>query len=293
MADTMRIIEEPRAMQDWALEQRRAGKSIGFVPTMGALHDGHLSLVRRCRADNDLCVVSVFVNPAQFGPGEDFEQYPRDIERDEELLRIQGIDVLFLPTPETMYPPGFSTRVEEKVLSKPLCGASRPGHLRGVTTVVLKLFNLVQPTRAYFGQKDAQQARVILQMVRDLAVPVEIIILPIIREPDGVAMSSRNSYLDPDQRREAAVLYESLQWARKTIDNGERSADTIVRGIRERIEAGTSARVDYVSAVDFETLREISVLRGTVLIALAVFFGTTRLIDNVIVRIEPTEESPS
>ncbi len=291
MPEPMHIIDEPSAMQQWALEQRLAGKSIGFVPTMGALHDGHLILIKRCRAENDLCVVSIFVNPLQFGPSEDLDRYPRDLDRDEELLGLQDTDVLFVPTPETMYPPGFSTRVDDKVLSKPLCGASRPGHFLGVATVVLKLFNLVQPTRAYFGQKDAQQARIILQMARDLAVPVEIVILPIVREPDGVAMSSRNAYLDPDQRREAAVLYRALVWARDTIDNGERSADTIIQGIRDRIGAAKTARIEYVSAVDFETFQELPVLRGKTLIAVAVFFGTTRLIDNVIVRIPPTEDS--
>ncbi len=290
MPEPMRIIDEPAAMQQWALDQRRAGKSIGLVPTMGALHDGHLSLVKRCRAENDLCVVSIFVNPLQFGPSEDLDRYPRDLDRDEELLRLVETDVLFVPTPETMYPAGFSTRVDEKVLSKSLCGASRPGHFSGVATVVLKLFNLVQPTRAYFGQKDAQQARIILQMVRDLAVPVEIVILPIVREPDGLAMSSRNAYLDPDQRREAGMLYRALVWAQDAIDNGERSGDTIVQGIRDRIGAATTARIDYVSAVDFETLQEQPVLHGKVLIAVAVFFGTTRLIDNVIVRIPPTED---
>jgi len=287
MTETMHIIEDPRAMQTWALEQRRAGASIGFVPTMGALHEGHLSLIRRCRANNDLAVVSIFVNPTQFGPGEDFKQYPRNVERDKELLRAEAVDVLFCPTPETMYPPSFSTRVEEKLLSKPLCGISRPGHFRGVATVVLKLFNLVQPTRAYFGWKDAQQARVIQRMVRDLAVPVEIVVLPIVREPDGLAMSSRNAYLDTQQRREAVTLYESLNWARKMIDNGERSAQNIIRGIRERIEASTSARIDYIAVVDLETLREVQAVQGTVLIALAVFFGKTRLIDNVLVQVKP------
>jgi pantoate--beta-alanine ligase len=290
MPKAIRTIHDPADMQRWALEQRRAGKSIGFVPTMGALHEGHLGLVRRCRAENDWCVVSIFVNPLQFGPSEDFERYPRDLVRDNALLERESTDVVFLPTPQTMYPPGFSTRVEEKALSKSLCGASRPGHFTGVATVVLKLFNLVQPTRAYFGQKDAQQARIIQQMVRDLAVPVEIVVLPIVREPDGLAMSSRNAYLDPDQRRRAAVLFQALDWARKTIDNGERSADTVVRGIRERIEAAT-ARTDYVSVVDLESLRDVSAVRGTVLIAVAAFFGTTRLIDNVIVHIEPPEES--
>ena len=290
MAETMRIIEDPRAMQAWALAERRAGRSIGFVPTMGRLHDAHLSLVRRCRAENDVCVVSVFVNPTQFGANEDFKKYPRGIERDTALLKREKVDVVFLPTAEAMYPPAFSTYVEETALSKPLCGTSRPGHFRGVATVVLKLFNLVQPTRAYFGQKDAQQARVIQRMARDLAVPVEIVLLPTVREPDGVAMSSRNAYLDPDERRQAGVLYESLEWARKAIDSGERSGDTIVRGIRDRLEATPSARIDYVSVVDFETLQDIPVLRGTVLVALAVFFGTTRLIDNVLVRVEPTEE---
>ena len=278
-------------MQAWALEQRRAGRSIGLVPTMGSLHDGHLSLVKRCRAENDLCVVSLFVNPAQFGPAEDFEHYPRDMARDTELLELLEADVLFAPAVEAVYPPGFSTYVEETALSKPLCGASRAGHFRGVTTVVLKLLNLVQPARAYFGQKDAQQARVIMQMVRDLDVPVEIMMLPIVREPDGLAMSSRNWYLEPAERREAKVLYEALEWARSAVDNGERSADTLVRGVRRMIEAMPSARADYVAAVDFDTLDEIEVLRGTVLIAVAVFFGTTRLIDNVIIRVEPTEES--
>jgi len=292
MTEVMRTIENPRAMQAWAIEQRHAGRSIGFVPTMGALHEGHLSLVRRCRAENDLCVVSIFVNPRQFGPNEDFEQYPRDVEHDKELLRAEAVDMLFCPTPETMYPPGFSTRVEEKRLSKPLCGASRPGHFRGVVTVVLKLFNLVQPTRAYFGRKDAQQARVIQQMVHDLAVPVEIVVLPIVREPDGLAMSSRNAHLDAAQRREAVVLHEALGWAQKAIDNGERSAQNIIQGIQERIETSTSARIDYVSVIDFDTLREVQAVQGIVLIAMAVFFGTTRLIDNILVQVEPTEESP-
>jgi pantoate--beta-alanine ligase len=280
----MRIIEDPHAMQQWALEQRAAGKSVGFVPTMGALHKGHLSLVRRCRVENDWCVVSVFVNPLQFGANEDLDKYPRDVERDKELLRNEGTDVVFLPTPQTMYPPGFSMRVEEKMLSKALCGASRPGHFAGVTTVVLKLLNLVQPARAYFGQKDAQQARIVQRMVKDLAVPVEIVVLPIVREPDGLAMSSRNAYLTPGQRGEAVVLFQALEWARKAIDSGERAADTLAQGIRERIEA-TSGRIDYVSVVDFETLRDVPVVRGTVLIAVAAFFGATRLIDNVIVEL--------
>ena len=299
MPKTMRTIEDPHAMQQWALAERRAGRSIGFVPTMGALHEGHLSLVRRCRVENDWSVVSIFVNPLQFGASEDLDNYPRDVERDTALLESESADIVFLPTPHTMYPPGFSMRVEETVLSKVLCGASRPGHFAGVTTVVLKLFSLVQPTRAYFGQKDAQQARIIRQMVRDLAVPVEIVVLPIVREPDGLAMSSRNAYLTPEQRAEAPVLFQALDGARKLVDNGERSADTLVRYIRERIgttsaeapaaaaeAAAPAARIDYVSVVDFETLRDVSVIRGTVLIAVAAFFGTTRLIDNVIVKID-------
>jgi pantoate--beta-alanine ligase len=290
MARPIRIVEEPHAMQAWALQERRAGRSVGFVPTMGALHNGHLSLVRRCRAENERCVVSIFVNPTQFAPDEDFERYPRDVERDKALLENEGADVLFLPAALAMYPAGFSTSVEETVVSKPLCGASRPGHFRGVATVVLKLLNLVQPTRAYFGQKDAQQARVIQQMVRDLAVPVEIVVLPTVREPDGLAMSSRNAYLTPDERRDAVVLFEGLEWARKAVDTGERSADTLVCGIRRRITAKSTARIDYVSIVDFETLQEIQRLSGTVLIAVAVFFGATRLIDNVLVHVEPAEE---
>ncbi len=262
---------------------RRAGKQIGFVPTMGALHGGHVGLIEAARAANGFVVVSIFVNPTQFGPGEDFTRYPRPLDRD--LVLCAGVDVVFLPDAAMMYPPGFQTSVQVNDLSNVLEGASRPGHFAGVATVVLKLFNLVQADRAYFGQKDAQQVRIIQQMVRDLNVPVEIAVCPTVREPDGLALSSRNQYLDAGQRREAAALNQALEEAAAKIKAGERSAAVIERAMADRIAATPGAVLDYVAAVDADSLKPITSLRGTMLLALAVRFGATRLIDNCMVAI--------
>lgn len=260
---------------------RQAGKQIGFVPTMGALHAGHVSLIEAARAANGFVVVSIFVNPTQFGPNEDFTRYPRPLERD--LGLCVGVDLVFAPEPQTMYPPGFQTSIQVKDLSNILEGASRPGHFQGVATVVLKLLNLVQPDRAYFGQKDAQQVRVIQQMVRDLNVPVGVVVCPTIREPDGLALSSRNQYLDADQRRAATALNQTLEKAEAKIKAGERDAGAVEKVMRDHVAAAPLAEIDYVAAVDADTLKPVILLKGRILLALAVKFGQTRLIDNRVV----------
>ncbi len=277
----MKLITDISEMQSSCLSARGEGKKIGFVPTMGYLHEGHLSLIRAARAASDLVVVSIFVNPTQFGPGEDLERYPRDLERDKRMAQEAGADVIFHPSAGEMYPENFSTYVEETRLSEHLCGLSRPRHFRGVTTVVLKLFNIVLPDVAYFGQKDAQQALIIKRMVRDLHLPVRIELLPIVREQDGLAISSRNEYLSPEQRREATVLYRSLMEARRLIGSGEREANRIKEIMKEIIESATDARIDYVSIVNRDTLDDIEEVKGNILIALAVLIGKTRLIDNL------------
>ena len=255
---------------------------VGLVPTMGYLHEGHLSLVRRAREDCDHVIVSIFVNPAQFGPKEDLSKYPRDLERDLGLLAPLGVDLIWIPTAEIMYPPGYQTWVEVEAITRPLEGTMRPGHFRGVTTVVAKLFNAVQPHRAYFGQKDAQQAAVIRQMTRDLSYPIEIVICPIVREPDGLAMSSRNVYLDPEQRRAATVLSRSLRAAQEMYDHGERDAEKLRRTIKEVLESEPLAEVQYVSCADYNTLEELEAVTGKALLSMAVFVGKTRLIDNLV-----------
>lgn len=278
----MRIIEKVKEMKLFSEMARREGKSIGFVPTMGYLHEGHLSLVRRARAENDVVVVSIFVNPIQFGPNEDYDRYPRDFERDKMLLEKEGVDCVFYPSVEEMYPQDFSTYVEETVLSKPLCGRSRPGHFRGVCTVVAKLFNIVKPHRAYFGQKDAQQFRVLRRMVRDLNMDVEMIECPIVREPDGLAMSSRNVYLSPEERRQALALYRSLKLAEELFTKGERDALKIKREMEEFLRGFDKVKVDYVEIVDEETLEPVSKIEKKVIVAVAAWVGKARLIDNVI-----------
>lgn len=255
--------------------------SVGFVPTMGALHEGHLSLVRAARAENDHVFVSIFVNPTQFGPDEDFEAYPRDTEGDLALLRAERVDYVFLPSVEEMYPPGAETFVDVGPIAQVLEGASRPGHFRGVATVVLKLFNIVQPQRAYFGRKDAQQLVVVRRLVRDLDVPVEIVPMPTVREPDGLAMSSRNAYLSPAERKAATVLYEALTLAQEMWAKSVRDAETVRSRMRELIAAEPLARLDYVSVADPETLTELERIQGPALVSLAVRIGKTRLIDNV------------
>jgi len=283
----VRLIENVREMQSEAESLRLAGKRIGFVPTMGYLHEGHLSLVRIARQRSDVVVVSIFVNPTQFGPTEDYDRYPRDLERDLRLAEEAGADIVFHPSVDQMYPQPYYTYVNVEKLTEPLCGASRPGFFRGVTTVVAKLFNIVKPHLAVFGQKDAQQAIVIKQMVRDLNFDVEIVVGPIVREPDGLAMSSRNTYLNPQEREDALVLYRSLQKAKELIDLGERNASNIKREMEKIITSVPTSRIDYVSIVDAQTLDEVENLSGEVLIAVAVWIGKARLIDNLAVNVRP------
>jgi pantoate--beta-alanine ligase len=264
---------------------RGKGLSVGLVPTMGALHDGHASLIGAARAETGHVVVSIFVNPTQFGPHEDLARYPRPLEQDLAVCARENVDLVFMPDAEVMYPPGFQTFAEVGEIQKVLCGRARLGHFRGVVTVVLKLFHIVQPDIAYFGQKDGQQARIVQQMVRDLNVPVEIRVCPIIREPDGLALSSRNQYLDPEQRRAAPVLNRALQAGRRLIEGGERDAGLILQQMTELIEREPQATVDYVAMVDADSLQPITDLEGEVLLALAVKFGQTRLIDNLKVQV--------
>jgi pantoate--beta-alanine ligase len=259
---------------------RRAGKRIGFVPTMGALHEGHISLVRAARAECDYIVVSIYVNPSQFGPNEDLAKYPRTLEKDLALLADCGTDLVFAPSNDEVYPPGHATWVEVGEVAKPLEGVCRPGHFRGVATVVLKLLNMVQPDAAYFGQKDFQQALVIRRMVADLNVPVAIRVCPIVREADGLAMSSRNRYLSPTARRQALVLWRSLQRAAELVKQGECRTQVIADQMRSIIETVEDARIDYIALVDPETLQPIETITGRILVGLAVKIENTRLIDN-------------
>lgn len=277
----MQVIEKVSQMQSLASQWWREGLSIGFVPTMGALHEGHLSLVREARKHHDRVVVSIFVNPLQFGPKEDYSRYPRTFEQDKALLEQERVDVLFYPSVEELYPEGFETYVIVEKLPEHLCGLSRPGHFRGVTTVVAKLFHIVMPHEAYFGKKDYQQYRVIERMARDLNMPVRITPMPIVREADGLAMSSRNRYLTPAEREKALVLFRTLQLAEKLIQKGEREALVLTEKLKAFIMTEVpEARIDYVSFVDALTLEDVTRLQGHVLLALAVFIGSTRLIDN-------------
>ncbi|MBU3912139.1 MAG: pantoate--beta-alanine ligase [Candidatus Omnitrophica bacterium] len=263
---------------------KRKGRVIGLVPTMGFLHEGHLSLIRKARKDSDCVVVSIFVNPAQFGPKEDFKKYPRDLKKDLALCQCSGVDMVFVPDLKSMYPEGFSAYVNVEGLTKGLCGASRPWHFRGVTTIVTKLFNIVSPDIAYFGQKDAQQAVVIKKMARDLDMPVRIKVMPIARERDGLAMSSRNAYLNPAERSQAPALYKSLRLARDLYKRKERDPEKIIAGMRKLIEREKHARIEYISIVDPETLVGVKRISGKTLVALAVRIGKTRLIDNVVLN---------
>ncbi len=255
---------------------------LGLVPTMGFLHAGHLSLVRQAKAECGFVAATIFVNPTQFGPSEDFGSYPRDPERDLGLLREAGCDLVWLPTVAEIYPPDFGTYIVVEGVADPLEGARRPGHFRGVATVVAKLFNVVQPTRAYFGQKDAQQTVVIRQMVRDLALPIEVVVAPTVREADGLALSSRNVYLSPEQRAAAPVLYRALSQAAQLHASGERSAEALRAALRRVLAAEPLAEIDYVSAADPLSLQELEVVDRGVLLSLAVRIGKTRLIDNLL-----------
>lgn len=278
----MQLITSISKMQDIARSARADGRRIAFVPTMGYLHEGHASLMREGRRCGDLLVLSIFVNPTQFGVGEDFDRYPRDMERDSAIARECGVDVIFAPSAQEMYPVGFQTYVNVEEISLPLCGASRPGHFRGVTTVVCKLFNIVMPHVALFGKKDYQQLAVIRRMAADLNMPVDVVGMPIIREPDGLAMSSRNKYLSPDERTSALCLSRSLQSARAAFHAGEREAERLKQMVQGIVTLEPAATIDYVELRHGETLEEVATVDDCTLLALAVRIGTTRLIDNCV-----------
>jgi pantoate--beta-alanine ligase len=279
----MEVIESISEMKNLVKDWKRQGLSIGFVPTMGYLHEGHLALVRKVKELSDRVVVSIFVNPIQFAPGEDYQCYPRDLERDKALLEKEGVDVLFSPKAQEMYPPGFQTYVEVKELSSGLCGKYRAGHFIGVATVVLKLFNIVQPDIAVFGEKDYQQLMVIQRMVQDLNLDVKIISHPTVREEDGLAMSSRNTYLSPEERKSAIALYKALNLAEELINQGERRVATLKEKLKEFIESYPYTKVQYIEFVHPETLKEVERVDEPTLLALAVFVGKARLIDNKII----------
>ena len=280
----MQVVSTVKEVRDIVAEWRKEGKTVGFVPTMGYLHEGHGSLISKAVEQNDKAVVSIFVNPMQFGPTEDLESYPRDLEKDSKFCESLGADLIFHPEPEEMYHEGFSSFVDMTVLTEELCGLSRPVHFRGVCTVVSKLFNIVQPDRAYFGQKDAQQLAVIKHMVDDLNMNVEVIGCPIIREEDGLAKSSRNTYLNAEERQAALVLNRSLKAGKALVDAGETRACVIKSAITAEIEKEPLAKIDYVDVVDFDTITPVEKLEGSILVAIAVYIGKTRLIDNFIVE---------
>ncbi len=277
----MQIVSDPEQMQRLSRELHRSGKRLGFVPTMGALHAGHLSLVKMARAQCDVVAVSIFVNPLQFGPTEDFSKYPRTFESDRQQLEAERVDILFAPTKEAMYPADAETIVEVHGLSERLDGGSRPGHFKGVSTVVAKLFNIVQPDRAYFGQKDAAQVAILKRMVRDLNMDVEIIVCPIIREADGLAMSSRNVYLDPQRRKQALVLSRALNRIQYLSDRGEKSASALIAAGNEVVGEEATVKLDYLEIVDPASLEAVEDVNKGALVAIAAWVGTTRLIDNL------------
>jgi len=278
----MEVCNDIAAIRQARHAARSDGKTVGLVPTMGALHEGHLSLVRAAKSRCDLVVVSIFVNPLQFGPAEDLAKYPRDFDRDREMLEREGVDFVFAPSVEEMYPPGAVTYVTVEGLSDKLCGRSRPGHFRGVTTVVSKLFNTVEPGFSFFGQKDAAQSTIIRRMVCDLNIPVQVVVCPIVREPDGLAMSSRNAYLDAQQRQSALVLSRSLKAVQERFNQGERRAQALIESGKQVFALEPSVRLDYFEIVDPETLDPVNDLSRGALVAVAAFVGKARLIDNIV-----------
>jgi pantoate--beta-alanine ligase len=282
----VKTIENISRMSTFVKMMKKEGKSIGLVPTMGYLHEGHLSLVRAAKKHTDVVVMSIFINPIQFGPKEDFEKYPRDLKHDEEMAREAGVDVIFYPSLKDMYPEGYATYVTVEKLTGNLCGASRPGHFRGVATVVTKLFNIIRPGVAYFGQKDMQQAMMIKKMALDLNMDTEVKIMPIVREKDGLAMSSRNMYLSETERKESAVIYQSLLRAEALIKDGERDARKVIRAVEDMIKTKQSARIEYVKLVDARELKDVKMITGEITLAVAVFFGNTRLIDNITIMVK-------
>jgi len=280
----MQIIEQIVAMRAWSENERRQAHRIVFVPTMGSLHEGHLCLVRDAKTRGERVVVSIFINPMQFGPSEDFAKYPRDLERDRTLLENLAVDVLFHPTVAEIYPHGYQTHIEVENLSLPLCGAARPGHFRGVATVVAKLFNIVRPHIAIFGEKDFQQLQVVRRLVRDLSMDIEIVGHPIVREPDGLAMSSRNAYLTAEERQAAVCLSRVLCKAEKRVRRGETSAAALLHDVLAELSREPLAQVEYAKVCDPESLHELDRIQGTAVLALAVRFGRARLIDNRVLK---------
>lgn len=274
----MIMLETAKEIRDWSREQRRRSRSIGFVPTMGALHEGHASLIRESVAQNDVTVLSIFVNPAQFAPHEDFDTYPRTFETDRAMAELLGVDAIYVPRSDSVYPDGYATYVTVDRLSEGLCGGSRPVFFRGIATVVTKLFNAVEPDRAYFGQKDAQQCAIIKRMVRDLEFDIEIVEMPIVREADGLAMSSRNQYLSAGDRKRALSLSRALEQARNLLDKGERDADVIVEAVRAAMQ---DVPIDYIALVDAEEIAPVDVIDRPILLAVAANIGPARLIDNI------------
>lgn len=282
MIKVVSTVDETRAqVKEW----KKQGLTVGLVPTMGYLHEGHQSLIKKAVEENDRVVVSVFVNPIQFAPNEDLETYPRDLEADKRLCDSTGANLIFHPTPDEMYPDGFSTHIEMDNLTKELCGKTRPTHFGGVCTVVGKLFNIVQPNKAYFGQKDAQQLAIIKRMVRDLNFDLEIVGCPIVREPDGLAKSSRNTYLNAEERKAALILSKAIELGKQLVENGERNAKTVIKAMTDKISTEPLARIDYVNVVDALSIEPLDTIKGETLVAIAVYIGKTRLIDNFITAI--------
>jgi pantoate--beta-alanine ligase len=283
----MKVITTVKDMKKYSRKARQEGKRIGFVPTMGALHDGHLSLVEAARKECNVIVMSIFVNPSQFGPGEDFEKYPRQMDEDRKKAEEAGVDCIFTPEAEEMFPEGYTTYVEPQgSVANALCGKSRPDHFRGVATVVAKFFNIVRPDKSYFGQKDAQQAVIIERMTEDLNIDTIVAVAPIVRERDGLAMSSRNSYLSEDERSQALGLYHSLKWAEEAAAGGERASSMIKGGMKNILSEGKDVQIDYIEVLDARALQPLEKIRDNTLIAVAAFVGKTRLIDNIVVRIK-------
>jgi pantoate--beta-alanine ligase len=280
----MKVIRTVAELRAWSRQARQSGQSVGLVATLGALHEGHLSLVRAAKASCGAVAASIFVNPTQFGPNEDFALYPRTFEADCEMLETEGVDVVFAPTPEEMYPAGAATFVEVGGLSDRLDGQSRPGHFRGVATIVAKLFIAAEPDRAFFGQKDAAQVAVLRRMIADLCLPVELVVCPIVREPDGLAMSSRNRYLSADERRKALILSRALQAVRESIEIGETRTSELVNAARKVFSIEPEVRVDYIAAVDWATLEPVEKIVSGTLFAVAAYVGSTRIIDNFVVE---------
>lgn len=278
----MKVVGTIKEVRELVKEWKKNGETVGFVPTMGYLHEGHGSLITKAREKNDKVVVSIFVNPMQFGPTEDLDSYPRDLEKDSKFCESLGADLIFHPEPEEMYHDDFSSYVDMSVLTEELCGLSRPVHFRGVCTVVTKLFNIVQPDNAYFGQKDAQQLAIIKHMVQDLNMDINVVGCPIVREEDGLAKSSRNTYLSPEERKAALILSKTVKLAKELIDAGEKDADVVVAKMKENIETEPMAKIDYVKAVNGLTMQQQKEIKAPMLIAMAVYIGKTRLIDNMI-----------